>query len=92
VTVQVGNTVPGGGGFSIQVSTSSPIGIVPNVLEVPVNLAPKIITDAGFIPKFSTKSPDSARLMVVSSQSPTGGSIEPLDSAVTLVASDEVIE
>jgi hypothetical protein len=91
VTVQVGNSVPGGG-FSVQVGTSSPIGIVPNVLQVPVNLAPKIITDAGFIPEFSTKSPDSAGLMMVSSQSPTGGSIAPLGSTVTLVASDEVIE
>ena len=39
VTVQVGNSVPGG--FSIQVSTSSPLGIVPDVFELTANVASK---------------------------------------------------
>ena len=77
VTVQVGNSVPGG--FSIQVSTSSPLGIVPDVFELTANVASKMITKAGFVPKFSTKSG-----LWVSSQSPTGGSAAPLGSTVTM--------
>ena len=77
VTVQVGNSVPGG--FSVQVSTSSPLGIVPDVFELTANVASKMITKAGFVPKFSTKSG-----LWVSSQSPTGGSAAPLGSTVTM--------
>jgi hypothetical protein len=76
VTVQVGSSVPGG--FSIQVSTSSGPGIVPNVFELTANVALKVITDAGFIPKFSNAG------LWVSSQSPIGGSIAPLGSTVSM--------
>jgi PASTA domain len=77
VTVQVGSSVPGG--FSIQVSTSNPIGMVPDVLEMTASIASRIITDAGFIPRFSV-----SKGLWVSSQSPTGGSIAPFGSTVTM--------
>jgi PASTA domain len=77
VTVQVGSSVPGG--FSIQVSTSNPIGMVPDVIEMTASIASRIITNAGFIPRFSV-----SKGLWVSSQSPTGGSIAPFGSTVTM--------
>jgi hypothetical protein len=81
VTVQVGSAAPGG--FSIKVSSPSIQGIVPDVLELPANVASKSITNAGFIPRFSTK-PGSTGLLWVFSQSPTGGSTATLGSTVTM--------
>ncbi len=80
-TVKVGSAVPGG--FSIQVSTSNPVGIVPDVFELTANVASKMITNAGFVPKFSTRSSNAPGLWV-SSQSPLAGATEPLGSTVTM--------
>jgi hypothetical protein len=81
VTVQVGSAVPGG--FSIQVTSPSIQGVVPDVLDQPASVASKTITNAGFIPKFSTK-PGSTGLLRVLSQSPTGGSTAALGTTVTM--------
>jgi PASTA domain len=77
VTVQVASSVPGG--FSIQVSTSNPIGRVPDVIEMTASIASKIITDAGFVPSFSI-----SKGLWVSNQSPIGGTIAPFGTTVTL--------
>jgi PASTA domain len=77
VTVRVGSSVPGG--FSIQVSTSNPIGRVPDVIEMTASIASKIVTDAGFVPSFSI-----SKGLWVSSQSPIGGTIAPFGTTVTL--------
>jgi hypothetical protein len=77
VTVQVGSSVPGG--FSIQVSTSNPIGRVPDVIDLTASIASKLITDAGFVPGFST-----SKGLWVSRQSPIGGTIAPFGTTVTM--------
>jgi hypothetical protein len=82
VTVQVVSSVPGG--FSIQVVSPSPEGIVPDVRELSANVASKTITNAGFIPKFTTK-PGSKAPLWVFSQSPAGGSIAALGSTVNML-------
>jgi PASTA domain-containing protein len=79
VTIKVGSAVPGG--FSIHVSTSNPLGIVPDVFELTANIAAKVITNAGFVPKFSR--PNASGLWV-SSQSPLAGATAPLGSTVTM--------
>jgi hypothetical protein len=82
VTVQVVSSVPGG--FSIQVTSPSSQGIVPNVRELSESVASKTVTDAGFIAKFSIKSGSTGRLWVFS-QSPAAGSIAALGSTVNMV-------
>ena len=82
VTVQVLSSVPGG--FSIQVVSPNPQGIVPNVRELSESAASQAVTHAGFIPKFSTALGSTGRLWVFS-QSPTAGSIVALGSTVNMV-------
>jgi len=79
VTVKVGGAVPGG--FSVHVSTSNPLGIVPDVFELTANVAAKMVTNAGFVPKFSSSNTSG---LWVSSQSPIAGATAPLGSTVTM--------
>jgi hypothetical protein len=83
VTIAVGGPVLGGG-FSIQVSSTIHEGIVPNVFELVPSAASKIITDAGFVPRFSTAPVGSKGLLWVSSQSPPAGATVPLGSTVSM--------
>jgi hypothetical protein len=80
VTVSVTSAAPGGG-FAIQVARTE--GIVPDVLELTGGAAERLITDAGFVPKFviAHGAPPGA---FVASQSPAGGSREPLGSTVIM--------
>jgi hypothetical protein len=81
VTIDVGGAVLGGG-FSIQVSSTIHEGIVPDVFELFPSAASKIITDAGFIPRFATEPGGSTGW--VSSQSPPAGATVPLGSTVSM--------
>jgi hypothetical protein len=81
VTIDVGGAVLGGG-FSIQVSSTIREGIVPDVFELFPSAASRIITDAGFIPRFATEPGGSAGW--VSSQSPPAGATAALGSTVSM--------
>jgi hypothetical protein len=83
VTIAVGGAVLGGG-FSIQVSSTIHEGIVPDVFELVPNAASKIITNAGFIPRFGPPPVGSKGPVWVSGQSPPAGATAVLGSIVTM--------
>jgi hypothetical protein len=85
VTVQVGSSVPGG--FSITVNDPIAPALVPDVYHVFQNQASTIVSEAGFVPKFSIPQeyenyPPSSRW--VSSQDPTGNTLVAYGSTVAM--------
>ena len=83
VTVEVVSQPPGGD-FLVQVTSPKTTGIVPDVFELTELVAAKRVTDAGFVPKFTTKAGATGRLWVAS-QSPAAGSSAPAGATVNMV-------
>jgi hypothetical protein len=92
VTVQVGSSVPGG--FSITVNDPNGVARVPDVFEVHQNKASTIISEAGFIPKFSILQKYAgypASSLWVRNQDPKANAVAALGSTVTMELTGEKI-
>jgi hypothetical protein len=90
VTVEVVDAQPGGD-FTVQVTSPKIIGTVPDVFELTAEAASKLVTDAGFVPRFTVE-PGSKGLEWVVSQSPNAGSIEPVGTTVSMTLRGGPIE